>query len=413
MITRRRTRLSIAAGATAAVLLAAGCGSSGSGGGGASAGTKTVTVGVLTDVTGPAASGNKTFVDGVKAGVRYASRKGYSVKYVLGDTATNPATALSAAQKLVTQDHVVAVLASSALLFTASNYLTAHHVPVIGIASDGPEWATSTNMFGVTGALHQTKVATSLGNQLKLLGVTNLASIGYSVSPVSSEGAKSGAASAEAAGIKVGYLNAQFPFGSTDVGPVVLAMKAAGIDGLYTAVDPNTSFALIQGLRDQGVTFKAIVPAGYGNDLLEAGPGVRSDAQNAYFNLPYQPVEMKTAATKALQADFASAGVPVEPTFASYNGYLSVGLLVRGLTGAGTAPTSASLTTALSNVHDWDALGLFGGHTLDVNDRENIVGGADECGWLTQFKGDVFTLVSGGDPVCGSVIPGKTIAPSS
>jgi ABC-type branched-subunit amino acid transport system substrate-binding protein len=132
---------------TAAVtLLAVGCGSSGSGGGTNAVGgssSQTVTVGVLTDVTGPASSGNKTFVDGVKAGTFYASRNGYTIKYVVADTATNPTTALAAAQKLVTQDHVLAVLGESSILFTATNYLTAHNVPVIGVSQDGPFTASS------------------------------------------------------------------------------------------------------------------------------------------------------------------------------------------------------------------------------------------------------------------------------
>src|SRR4051812_19601666 len=73
----------------AALLVAAGCSSSG-GGGGNTASTpagggsstaagppKTVTIGVLQDSTGPAASGNKTAIDGVKAGVVYAQRNGF------------------------------------------------------------------------------------------------------------------------------------------------------------------------------------------------------------------------------------------------------------------------------------------------------------------------------------------------
>ena len=102
----------------------------------------TITVGVLADFTGPAASGNKTVTDGIKAGVVYANRNGYKVKYVLADTATNPATALSAAQKLVQQDHVSVVIAHSAITFSAAPYLTAHNVPVIGAGEDGPEWTT-------------------------------------------------------------------------------------------------------------------------------------------------------------------------------------------------------------------------------------------------------------------------------
>src|SRR5689334_5091549 len=106
----RKAVVALLAGVTV-LLVAAGCSSSKSGGGGNNASgsataaggssaagpTKTVTIGVLQDSTGPAASGNKTAVDGVKAGIVYARRNGYKIKYVVGDTATNPSTALAAA----------------------------------------------------------------------------------------------------------------------------------------------------------------------------------------------------------------------------------------------------------------------------------------------------------------------------
>ena len=139
---------------------------------------------MLQDSTGPAASGNKTAIDGVQAGVVYAQRNGYKIKYVIGDTATNPATALSAAQKFVTQDHVDAVIAHSAITFAAAPYLTAHEVPVIGAAEDGPEWITSKNMFGVFGASTPTKVTDTTGKLFKLLGVTTVGALGYSISPI-------------------------------------------------------------------------------------------------------------------------------------------------------------------------------------------------------------------------------------
>ncbi|MCK9893492.1 ABC transporter substrate-binding protein [Frankia sp. AgB32] len=77
-----------------------------------------MTIGVLTDATGPASSGQKNLEDGLKAGIASVAGQGYTIKYVIGDTATNPATALSAAQKLVQQNHVVAVVAHSAIAFT-------------------------------------------------------------------------------------------------------------------------------------------------------------------------------------------------------------------------------------------------------------------------------------------------------
>ncbi|WP_232303918.1 ABC transporter substrate-binding protein [Pseudofrankia sp. DC12] len=408
--------------AAAALIVAAGC-SSGGGGSGGSAGAgasgsasalQTVTVGLLADITGPAASSSKTVVGGVKAGTYYAAREGYKIKYVVGDSQTNPTTALSVAQKFVTQDHVQAVISFSSLAFGAANYLTAHHIPVVGSSHDGPEWITAENMFSITGATHTTMVTTTAGKYLKMQGVTRLASVGYSISPSSSEAASAAAESAKAAGISVGFLDAKFPFGSTNVGPEVLGMKNAKIDGFYASVEPNTAFALLTGLRDQGVNLKtALLFTGYGGDLTQGGPGAIDAAQGVSFAVPFEPVEMQTPATKQFESDLRSAGLAGEPTFANYGGYVSVGLLVQGLKAAGPKPTNASLITALSNIHDFTALGLYGSHKLDINDRTNIVGGVDNCLWMVKLQGSSFKLVNGATPVCGDILKGVTVAPAS
>jgi branched-chain amino acid transport system substrate-binding protein len=416
---RGRPALLAAAVATASAVLVAACASShpsSSSGPSAAGGSpkQTITIGLLTDITGLAASGNKTSVAGVKAGVVYAARNGYDVKFVVGDSATNPTAVLAAAQKMVTQDHVLAVVGDSSLLLLAANYLTAHHVPVVGISSDGPEWITSPNMFSVVGPLQTTKVSTTNGAFFKLMGVTSLAAIGYGVSPVSSENASATAASAQVAGLKIGYMNAKFPFGSTDVTPSVLAMRAAGVDGLYATLNPDAGFALIKGYRNAGGKLKvALLPDGYGGDVLLAGPGALADAQDVYFLLGAEPVEMHTAATRQFQADLAASGTTGEPTYGMYVGYLSVGLLVDALKIAGPGVTQATLITALESIHAFDGLGLFGNHTVDINDRVNDVGGPGNCIYVVKLVGSAFQLVRGADPICGTVVPGRTVAPAS
>ena len=418
---RRSTNKVIAASAVVAIAAACSGGSGGSSGntgasGSASSGggsLKTVTVGLLTDVTGLAASGNKLSEVGVKGGVVYAQRNGYRIKYIVADTGTNPTNALAGARKLVTQDHVDAVIAHSAIAFAAAPYLTSQKIPVVGVAEDGPEWTTSTNMFSVWGAIHTEKVTTTIGQFFKNLGVTTVGALGYDISPTSAESAKATGVSAEAAGLKVGYINAKFPFGSTNVAPVALAMKKAGVDGLTTATDPNTAYALIGALRNIGHEPKAVVLAsGYGGDVLQAGPGALKNAQNVYYTLQWQPVEMKTAATKQFQADLAAAGYTQEPTLAIYGGYLSVALLVKALKAANGATDSASLLTALSGIHDWDSAGMFPpGKTMDINDRKNIAAGVDNCLYAVKLVGSTFELVKGADPLCGDVIKGKTVSP--
>ena len=410
-------RMAAAAVAATVVMVAAACGggssksptasgstTSGSGGGG-----HTYTVGVLTDVTGPAASGNKTVLDGVKAGIAAVAKDGVKVDYKVADTQTNPANVLAAAQKLVQQDHVIAIIGHSALLYAAAPWLTQHGVPVVGVAEDGPEWTKSPNMFSVFGAVHTEKVTTTTGLFFKQQGVTTAGAIGYSISPSSSEAAKATGVSAQAVGLKVGYINANFPFGSTNVQPVALAMKNKSVDGLTAATDPNTAFALIAALRNLNADPKvALLATGYGSDVLQAGPGALKAAQNVYFSLTYQPVEMHTPATQAFEAALKSVGVTGEPACAMYNGYLSVLLFSRAVKAAGANPTQASLIKALQGMHSWDAAGLFGGHDIDFNNHSGAGSAASNCQWMTKLSGNKFVLVPGADPICGTDT-GKTV----
>jgi len=235
----------------------------------------------------------------VEAGIGVAAGEGFRIKYVVADIQSSPAGALAAAQKLVDQDHVFAVIALSGLTFSASNYLTSRHVPVVGAAIDSTEWITSSNMFSITGTQDFTKVESTYGLVFRKLGVTDLGALGYGIVPASADATKDAAVSAHAVGIKIGYVNAEFPLFSTNVGPVALAMKAAGVDGLITSIETNASFALITALKQQG-----------------------ADARGALF-----------------------------PT-----GYA----------------------------------------------------GADNCFWVTRFSGSSFHFVAGADPVCGTILPGKS-----
>jgi branched-chain amino acid transport system substrate-binding protein len=278
---------------------------------------------------------------------------------------------------------------------------------VVGIDQDANEWATSKNMFSVTGVLYTNQVSTVMGQFFKMQGANKVGVLGYSVSPSSSESAKAAAVSAQLAGLKAPYVNGAFPFGSTNVAPVALAMKSDNVDGFTASTDPNTSFALVTALRQAGVDLK--VPAfadGYGGDLVQAGPSASQVAQNVYFSLGYEPVEMNTPATQQFVHALNSVGVTGDPTFAEYNGYASVVMLVQALKAAGSHVTSSSLMTALSNIHSWDAGGLLGDHPIDINNRAQQV---DNCQYFTKYVGSSFQLVPGADPLCGSVIPGKTV----
>jgi branched-chain amino acid transport system substrate-binding protein len=407
---RKRSRVLVAL--IAVAIAAAACSSSGgSSSSNNSSSGKAYKIGLLVDLTGLAASGNKTAGNGVKAGIAAAKAAGYNLTFVTADTASSPAGALAAAQKLVNQDHVDVVIANSALAFAAAQFLGQNGMPVIGFPEDGPEWQTAKNMFAVIGALHTDKVATTFGEIFKNGGATNIGTLGYGISPTSSQSAKGAAESAKAAGLKAGYVNANFAFGSTNVQPVAIAMKNKGIDGVTMSVDPNTSYALIDALRNLGVKLKvAYLATGYGADTSQAGPKTLQSAQGVYFSAPYQPVEMKTPATQRFQQYLQQTGTATAPTFAEYNGYVSVLLLDEGLKAAGSkTPSKTALITALSGVTSFTADGLFGDHPANPNDRTTVVAGPDNCLYVTKFNGTAFDLVKNEDPICGTIVPGVTV----
>jgi branched-chain amino acid transport system substrate-binding protein len=239
---------------------------------------------------------------GARAGIGLAARDGYHLKYVLADTGESPAGTLAAAQRLVDQDHVFAVVAVSALTFAAAPWLTRRGVPVIGAAIDSTEWQTAPNMFSTSPITDVTKVLSNIGLLFKQLGATNIASVGYGIAPASSEGAKGAAISAEVAELKVGYLNANVPFGSTNVGPMALAMKAAKVDGFIGGILPSTSFAAVQTARQLGVNLKVVLNASaYGGDLIMGGQYAQLLAQGMYFHSVFEPLELHTPATVRFQ----------------------------------------------------------------------------------------------------------------
>jgi branched-chain amino acid transport system substrate-binding protein len=405
--------------AAAAIVLVAGCSSSskhsaGTAGstGGQTAG-QTITVGVLTDLTGAGSNTAGSFPTGVKAGVGVAATEGYHIKYVVADSGTSPTGVLTAAQRLVEEDHVFAVLLTSVVGFGAAPYLASKGIPVIGCACDGTEWISDRNMFSVIGTEDYTKVQTTFGEFLKQQGVTVLGTAGYGIEPSSEDTAKDTALAAEHEGIKVGYINTNFPLGSTNVEPIALAMKSAGVNGLVTGILTNSTFAIIDDLKALGVNLKAAVPpTGYGGDLVAGGPDAQQEAQGIYFISSFEPVELNTPATQKLVNALKNyAGVTTEPTFAEYIGYASVDALVQGLKGAGKNPTQASLINAMLGITDYTAAGLYGSHSIGwaMNQRGQYEG-ADNCIYFLQYEGTTFHIVPGDAPLCGQNLPGETVA---
>jgi branched-chain amino acid transport system substrate-binding protein len=373
---------------------------SGSGGGSGS----TIKVGVLADLTGVASSTFSTSEKGIKAYAQGVNAdggvNGHKIEYVMADTTSTPAGALTAAQKLVQQDKVFAVISDSASFYGASAYLLKQGVPALGTAFDGPEWQDkkNTNLFDALPNVSQATVYTGTGQAAKKLGATTCGSLGYSSSPSSTASIKAFQKSCVAAGLKDGY-STGVAFGSTDVAPVALAMKNAGVDFAFMSTVTNTGFAFAQAAKQAGSNLKLSFPTGYGGDLLKVPAAVQA-AQGFYFTVTFQPIEMQTDATKLLQQRLQAAGESSAPGYAEQVAYLSMSALARGIKAAGDNPTRESFISGLRAVTDFDADGLLSPLKVSFNDYDPT----QSCSWYVQLQGSKFTLVDGLDPICGTKI---------
>jgi branched-chain amino acid transport system substrate-binding protein len=302
---------------------------------------------------------------------------------------------------------VFAVIAISALTFAAVPFLTSHGIPVIGANEDGQEWLTSTNMFSPDGPADTTKIESTYGDYLKLLGVTNVGSIGFAYGRAS-QSAIGWADSAQAAGLKVGYLNSKVPLGTTNTGPIAIAMKNAGVDGLLAAISSTTYMSLIGQLHVLNVNLKTAIFPLAGGSLFQSGASAVQASQGISYFEAFEPVEMHTDATKRFQAALQATGGTTAPDFNIYSGYTSVLEFLAGLQAAGSGPTQAKYIAALNNLKDFSADGLLGTHRLRAGDRsEANNGGVDDCLWFVRLKGSAYDLVPGADPLCGHNVPGK------
>jgi ABC-type branched-subunit amino acid transport system substrate-binding protein len=413
-----RTTASVAVLAVVAAMATA-CGSS-SGGGGSSSSSdgKPITVGVVTSLSGDAASGYTETEAGVKAAFGIANADGgvhgHKLTFQMLDDQSSAAGAATAVKTGIEQDHDFALFAVSAFFFGGYKFATLAKEPVIGAGQDGgPEWVDikdNPTTFDVLGGVNYTLAPTTWGKVMKILGVTKASGLAYTTVPSSAETAEGAVTSAKAAGIPTAP-PIQVPYGTTNVEPQALAMKSQGVNGILVGTLPSTGFALFEGLQQQGVHLKAgILPTGYGGALLSDKAAVAA-AQGDYFSTTEAPVEANTPATRKFVAALKTyAGATGDPAFAAYQGYLVASAFIYGLTHAGANPTQSSFVTALRHA-TWNSAGLEApvnfAHTGDIGAGM----GPGDCIYLPQLEGTKFVLNPKLNPVCGTIIKGVTNSP--
>jgi branched-chain amino acid transport system substrate-binding protein len=317
---------------------------------------------------------------------------------------------LVAAQDLVQNRKVFLVVNNSPFAFLSYRFLLTNGVPMLGGGYDGNEYGQPGNeklisILGNISPVYGPQYQPGFVDLMKKAGATKVGVVSYGSSASSTAAAKNLQKYAvPAAGLDAAYTNTSVDFGTTDVGPLVLGMKNAGVDAAYLPLVLSTNLAMIQTAAQNNLQFKlAVLATGYGQALLDQ-PAAQAIGPEVVFAELWAPVELKTAATKKFQSDLTKySSYRGVPDFGVYTGYLTADLMIKGLQAAGQNLSRDRYISATKGLNTWDAAGLAC-QPVDVSAQGFGTAPKTFCSWYLQIKNGKFVPYPNKNPIKGKLI---------
>jgi ABC-type branched-subunit amino acid transport system substrate-binding protein len=233
-------------------------------------------------------------------------------------------------------------------------------------------------------------------------GMTNIAVVGYSVSPASQQCVGATADSIERYGSELGlevvYTNDDLAFGLPNgVGPEVTAIKDAGADGVYGCIDLNGMKTFAQELERQGMGDTPMVhPNTYDqNFVAEAGDLFEGDTVTVGFR-PFEAEPAGSALDDFLEWMEETGSEITEPAMV---GWINADLAYEGLRAAGEDFDRQKVIDATNQLTEFTARGLIPPidwsrqHTAPTEDDREAHGSKSECVAMVHVTDGEFELV--------------------
>jgi branched-chain amino acid transport system substrate-binding protein len=361
----------------------------------------TIKVGVITPLSG---TNGSVFAPGTEDGIRgrvdranntgeLGSRK---IQLVVKDDQGIQAPNLTAAQQLVEQEKVFAVIEVSGAADGSAKYLNQQKIPVAGWHLGEKEWGIYPNMFSWrnTQPADPSKQFTSRNaDVMKALGAKKVAVIGANIASSAIFINQIAQAVQSTKGLKLVYKTTDVTPEQQDFTGVAAQIKNNGADGVYTGLAGLQANSLSLAIKQDGIKLKAIVfPGGYDDRVLGL-PGY----EGAYMGTEFKPLEVGSPGLTQYVNDMKADGKAPERFF-SLQGYFAADTFIQGLKAAGTTcPTRKAFINNLRLVKGYDDGGAF----IPV-DFSEIFGRIFYCVYYVQVQNKQFVPVLGGKPFCGT-----------
>ena len=279
-VTRRQTLVGAAAGGLAMPFLS----------GAARAQGKAINIGVILPLSGANAqfginsrNGIELVADEINAAGGIKALGGAKIELVVADATSTPTTAANVAQRLLTQNDVVAILGAfaSSLTIAISEVTERRGVPLLTMSfSDQITGRGFENIFQVVAKASvigkaqfegTVAIAKDAGKKLEKIAIM------YEDTAYGTSQAGGIRAGAKAAGVEV-VMDDAYPLGITDVTPLINKLRASGAQAVFPVSYLNDSLQIIRSMRQQQIKIPAIGgAAGYVIPDFEKGLGEFAD----------------------------------------------------------------------------------------------------------------------------------------
>jgi ABC-type branched-subunit amino acid transport system substrate-binding protein len=371
-----------------------------------------VKLGFISAETGPASSTGNGAGEACKARIERANAAGGVNGRIIDleavDDQSSPAN-LDKAKDLVENRRVFALVNDSALAFLSYRYLRDAGIPVIGGGFDGSYYYDPGNEYFISGVGDQAPVPglayDTPERLMKKLGAKKFRAVGYSISESSSEQAQASYDyAAPALGLDPVYLNTAVDFGSTDVGPIVLAIKSSGADAVLMPLNANTNLAIVQGLQQNGAEMKAnLMLSGYGQDLLDS-PVSSILTEHDVFQTGFKPIELGGKDVKRFLKDRKKyTSLTGVPDWGEYTGYVTCDIFVTGLELAGEKLTRQGFVDAVRSLDSYEGAGLICQPFDFTLERFGTISNTS-CQWFATVEDGRFKILNKGKPIVGELV---------
>lgn len=288
-------------------------------------------------------------------------------------------------QQLISQDKVFAVVPTATLVFTGSQLLIDEKVPTFGW-NINPEYSPAPNLFGEKGSyLCFTCPAPTQPWVAKQLGAKKVAILGYGISDQSKECTKGNEAAFKKFPVaEIAYLDAEVPFGETNLSVQVQKMKDAGVDFVTTCMDTNGVTTLAKEMQKQGLKATQFLYNAYDPDFLAKFGDLFQGSIVMTGFVPFETKDPPPALKEYFTYIDKAGGKRNEITMA---GWLAADLFFQGLKAAGPDFNRQKVIDAINQMKDWNADGLNAGIDWTIAHDQQ---GPDTCGALLEIKGTTF-----------------------